>query len=228
VIAYQLFTGRHPFIPDDSNLDVMKLLRNLSIPVVDDLPNPIQPILLRLLAKDPSDRYDDASAVITELAAALDQPVVFESAPIRDSYLQAANFVGREAEFDQLTAALKAAVAGNGSAWLIGGESGVGKSRLVDELADVGAGRRRAGAARTGGHGRRHTYHLWHDILRHLCLQTRLSPLEAGVLKAIVPDIGALLKRPVAERPELAPESAHQRLLNVIAQVFSRQKPRCW
>lgn len=224
VIAYQLFTGRHPFMADDHNLDVMKLLRDVSIPIVDDLPEPIQPILLRLLVKDPSERYDDANAVIADLAAALGQPVVFESASIRESYLQAASFVGREAEFDELAAALKAAAAGNGSAWLIGGESGVGKSRLVDELRTwalvEGVLVLRGQAVMEGGT----PYHLWRDILRHLCLQTRLSSLEAGVLKAIVPDIAALLKRPIADAPELAPESAHQRLLNVIIQVFSYQQ----
>ena len=40
--------------------------------------------------------------------------------------------VGREAEFDQLAKALAAAQTGQGSAWLVGGESGVGKTRLID------------------------------------------------------------------------------------------------
>ncbi|MCB9434912.1 MAG: ATP-binding protein [Ardenticatenaceae bacterium] len=42
--------------------------------------------------------------------------------------------MGREEELGQLESALKKAKAGQGSAWLLGGESGVGKSRLVNEI----------------------------------------------------------------------------------------------
>ena len=51
-----------------------------------------------------------------------------------NSYLQAARFVGRELELERLESALASALDGKGSAWLIGGESGVGKSRLLGEL----------------------------------------------------------------------------------------------
>jgi tetratricopeptide (TPR) repeat protein len=46
-------------------------------------------------------------------------------------------FVGRSAELAQLTSALEAARSGHGSLILISGEPGIGKSRLIDELADV-------------------------------------------------------------------------------------------
>ena len=44
-------------------------------------------------------------------------------------------FVGRERELRTLLDALDAALAGRGSLFLIGGEPGIGKSRLADELA---------------------------------------------------------------------------------------------
>ncbi len=54
--------------------------------------------------------------------------------PVRD-----APFVGREEEMSELTAALARAQAGNGSAYVIWGEPGIGKTRLVQEFTRVAA-----------------------------------------------------------------------------------------
>ena len=54
----------------------------------------------------------------------------------RDSYLKAAPLTGRSRRTGALsTRHSKAPLAGRGSAWLVGGESGVGKSRLLEEFA---------------------------------------------------------------------------------------------
>jgi DNA-binding SARP family transcriptional activator len=45
-------------------------------------------------------------------------------------------FVGREVELRDLEVALEAALLGRGSVFLVGGEPGIGKSRLVDELGE--------------------------------------------------------------------------------------------
>ena len=44
-------------------------------------------------------------------------------------------FLGREAEMATLSSGLDAAAGGRGGLALIGGEPGIGKSRLADELA---------------------------------------------------------------------------------------------
>jgi DNA-binding SARP family transcriptional activator/tetratricopeptide (TPR) repeat protein len=49
----------------------------------------------------------------------------------------ARDFVGRERELSELRTALERAVAGGGSIYMLGGEPGIGKSRLADELAAV-------------------------------------------------------------------------------------------
>ena len=54
--------------------------------------------------------------------------------PVRD-----APFVGREEEMTELTRALARAQAGNGSAYVIWGEPGIGKTRLVQEFTRVAA-----------------------------------------------------------------------------------------
>jgi predicted ATPase len=60
-----------------------------------------------------------------------------------------ASFVGRTRELEALSAAFDAAVSGRAATALVGGEAGVGKSRLVGELADQA---RAAGARVVAGH----------------------------------------------------------------------------
>ena len=57
--------------------------------------------------------------------------------------------VGRQGELAALGQALDAAVEGGSAVVLVGGEAGVGKSRLVQEFAGLAESRRRAGVHRT-------------------------------------------------------------------------------
>jgi tetratricopeptide (TPR) repeat protein len=159
------------------------------------------------------------------LAETANQPdLVIETGAIRESYLQAAEFIGREAEFGQLVEALVAAKRNQGSAWLVGGESGVGKSRLLDEL------RSQAlvdGALVLQGQAiseRVRPYRIWYEVFQRLCLESDLPDFEAGVLKALVPDIGRLLARSVPDAPQATPQAAYTRLLKVIAEVVQRHE----
>jgi tetratricopeptide (TPR) repeat protein len=227
VMLYELLAGRHPFDVTNTTSLVMQIMSTRAdmtvLQVVPEL-EPLKEVIERLLAKDPRDRYEDAYAVIRALSEALNQPIPQESAAIRESFLQAAQFVGREDEFQQLMLALNHAMENRGSAWLVGGESGVGKSRLLDELrtqAQVnGAVVLRGQAVSEGGL----PYQLWVDVLRPLSLLTDLTDLEAEVLKAIIPDIGALLGRLVADAPELDGVAGQQRLILTVAEIFRRQK----
>ncbi len=76
----------------------------------------------------------DANQVIAAFADAAGCEVPAETSAHRESYLKAAPLVGRKPELALLTTALDDALRGRGSAWLVGGESGVGKSRLLDEV----------------------------------------------------------------------------------------------
>lgn len=53
----------------------------------------------------------------------------------KNAPVEQAPFVGRVAALERLTAALAAAEAGRGSTVLLGGEAGIGKSRVAAELA---------------------------------------------------------------------------------------------
>lgn len=189
---------------------------------------PQQPISLagivgRLLTKSPVMRYQEAYDVIADLCAAMQWEMPEESAAIRESFLQAATFVGREPELNQLEGALIAAMDGNGGSWLIGGESGAGKSRLLDEL------RTRAlvhgmivlrGEAVPGGGL---PYQLWREPLRRLLLMTETDDLDAGILKDLIHDIDQLLGRSIEASAKVEATAYQQRLIGVIASIFQRQ-----
>ncbi|MBK7893345.1 MAG: AAA family ATPase [Anaerolineaceae bacterium] len=222
-VAYQLFAGRHPFVGGSLPImlsQIMSLPPDLAaLPIAPQL----QEIVGRLLAKTPDARFGSARAVLAALAEAGFGETQTESIEIRESYLRAAAFVGRETELTQLTAALNQAQAGQGSGWLVAGESGVGKSRLLDELrtqALVNGALVVRGQAISEGAS---PYQMWRTVLAALVLQTEISGFEASVLKGIVPEIGSLLGYEVADPPAIEAQANYIRLLNVIAAVFERQ-----
>lgn len=224
VIAYELFAGEHPFAIDD----VTRLLQDIITTVPDvaalDLSEDLQTTVGRLLAKAPEDRFPSASAVIPALAAAVGGQGAQDSVTLRESFLQAAKFVGRDQEMRQLTDALAQAKAGQGSGWLVSGESGVGKSRLLNELAVqalVDGMVVLRGQAITEESS---PYRLWGEALRRLALSTDLSDLEASVIKVVVPDIARVLGREVADAPEIDPGAAQKRLLTVVEDILRRQQ----
>jgi len=222
VIAYELFAGWHPFAATGQTVST-ELLLNLE-PAWDylDLEPALLAVLQRLLAKEPTARYPDAASVIAALGEATGQLLPVETAATRESFLQAAPFTGRDAEFTQLTEALTQAIAGQGSAWLIGGESGVGKSRLLSELRTQalvqGVLVVRSQATSAGGA----LYQLWSDIVRWLLLLTEPSDLEAAVLKPLLPTIAELLEQPVDDAPLLEAKLAQSRLFSTVAALLQR------
>ena len=224
VIAYELFTGRHPFDTVSSKFahQVRNDLPDLSCLGLDKA---LTAVIGRLLAKKPADRFDSADACLGAINAALGETVWVKNSAIQESYLQAAIFVGRDKELTKLTDALSQAKAGRGSVWLIGGESGVGKSRLLSEI------RNRAlvgGFLVLNGQGTQNMgvpHQLLQDPLRHLLVTLDdVDDLTASVLRPLIPDIETLLGRRVNKAPPLEPVAARQRLFLQITQLIKRQK----
>ena len=223
VIAFELFAGCHPF---DTNS------QRFIDQVLDDLPNlsllnaspAVTTVIGTLIAKAQDGRYPTAEACIAAFSQAIAQPVPAESIAIRESYLQAATFVGRIQEKEQLLNALAAAKERRGSAWLVSGESGVGKSRLLDEIGTQALVQgalvlRGQGVEDVGGS----PLQLWRDVLRRLVLTASLDDLAMGVLRALIPNIGQLLQRDLLPVPALQGDAARQRLISTITNLFSNE-----
>ena len=145
VVLYRLATGSLPFAQRDP-LALIRAQRE-AIPAPPrsldpTLPAGLDRLILWLLEKNPDDRPRDAAALLRALNEALGTRYALETRETRDSYLTSAALVGRERELRALRAALGNLTApqaeeGDSPAprlILIGGESGVGKSRLVREF----------------------------------------------------------------------------------------------
>jgi tetratricopeptide (TPR) repeat protein len=221
LIAYEMLTGRYPF-DTSSRLTLYRDILHTPLPrATDDLDERLRPIIERLLRKQPTDRYAAADQVIRDLAMALGQSLPVETVTTRESLLQAAPFVGRAAEFAALNEALAAAAGGRGGTWLIGGESGVGKSRLLDEIRIRALVRGMIvlrGQAISQGGG---PYHLWRDALAHLLLHVPVTDAQAAVLKAIVPQVTALLEHDVGDPLSIESEAGQSRLFVVVEELFT-------
>jgi len=221
VIAYELFTGQFPYM--ETNLAAM--LGDIMNKTVDSGAAGVEPalalVLNRLLYKSRSDRYQLATDVIADLSAAAELPIPVETVEIRESFLQTAKFVGRQEQLDSLAHHLEAGLEGRGSAVFVGGESGVGKSRLLDELrvrALVQGVPVLQGQAIHNGRG---PYHLWTDVLRSLVLLSEVDEGELLALKPLVPDIERLLGRPlVSQQASDLPGRPH--LPAILEAIFKR------
>jgi hypothetical protein len=112
-------------------------------------------------------------------------------------------FVGRGPELAALVAALESAIAGEPAVVLVGGEAGVGKTRLVEEAAE--RARERGARVLTGScielGGEGVPLSPLVDALRTLMRVMDPDELD-GFLGPARPDLARLL-------PELAPEPAH-------------------
>jgi eukaryotic-like serine/threonine-protein kinase len=224
VLAYELLTRHHPFHDKQLYVIVRNILENqpdysalAEHPMLCD-------VLEKLLEKHVTHRYQTADEVIIDLCQAFEIPLPSENQAIRDSFLKAAQFVGRKAEMRLLKDALYEASDESGSAWLIGGESGIGKTRLLDEIrvnALVKGALVLRGTAMEGGGL---PMQLWRDILRRMALVPDLTDQEASVFKHVIPEIDQLLERSITAADPLGAEDSRQRLAATILSVLRRQK----
>ncbi|MFO0576447.1 MAG: AAA family ATPase [Polyangia bacterium] len=221
VLAYQVLIDRYPFVIERGTQQLLQSIL-LSAPDLSPLPEAMRPVLGQVLSKAAQERPSDAATLLRQLAAAADRPLGEEPAATRDSYLIAARFIGRHTELGQLQQALDAAKRErSGSSWLVSGVSGVGKSRLLEELRSAalqaGALAVRGQAMPGGG-----AYHVWQDVLKLLVLQVPLNELEAGALASLLPELPVLLGRAIPAQQALDPQSARLHLFRVIDELLAR------
>jgi len=130
-----------PFRGDSTNSIIHQHIAKRPTPPSElnpDTPQMLERMALKLIEKDPDRRYQSAEGVSRDLerigAGQADFVLGLDDSSIKLSYRT--EFVGREEELEKLERAFDDALQGNGSVFLINGEAGKGKTRLVQELRD--------------------------------------------------------------------------------------------
>ncbi len=146
VMFYELLTGAPPFQGTDAGALIHQHVAKLPAPprqVNPNIPPLLEEIVLKLLRKDPQERYQTATGLLEDLTEYY-QAVLAGSESVHFPLARAdrpgqpisfhARVVGRHSELAELQTAFDRAAAGHGQIVMIAGEPGIGKSRLVNEM----------------------------------------------------------------------------------------------
>ncbi len=244
VIAFELLAGVHPFADTDERRALeknrisearLRLAPALHAQAAALTQAGLADLVERMIARDPERRPIDAVQAIQLLCHAANRAVPAESDALRDSVIRGARFIGRGAERGRLIEALHRARRGAGSVWQIVGESGAGKSRLLDELRTTalvsGAMVLRGAEVADGAF----PYHAWREALRPLALEVAMAapPTATGAgasvgwpfVSVVLPDLGELLGTGPMQAPPLDPQTLQFQVMREVEALF-RHAPR--
>jgi oligopeptide transport system substrate-binding protein len=237
VMLYELTTGELPFTHDDPVAVISQHLHAAPVPPRarnENIPPALNKLILALMSKDPAARPASAAevgrslaspALLEEQATPGDEPPVLER-------IARGRLVGREPEIGQARALWMKARAGEAQTLLIGGEPGVGKSRLLREvLTQVElTGGRVLGAACYAEAAV--PYAGFRQILREVFREETSSEPELPKvvqedLVALLPELGKRYPE-VTPRPPGDPHADQARLFEsflILFSEFSQQEP---
>lgn len=224
MLSYEMLAGHHPFNIADPTYLINQII--FELPPIDELDVSLDlaSIILKLLQKDPSARYQTAIEIIDALQSSTIMPKSTEINAIRESFLKAARFVGRDEEMALLNQAMQSAIKGQGTSWLIAGESGVGKSRIIDELRTQamvnGAIVMRGQAVAVGSR----PYEIWLTAFRWLCLMDEhLTDDDVSLILQFIPDANELILRDISHivPATISAEELQSQILQLCARIFA-------
>ncbi len=187
---YHMLTGRPPFESEDAlELVHAHIARLPPDPALlrPELPDAIGQLLLKLLRKDPEERYQSARALHADLRECqaqlaqrgdIDPDFALGSVEPPDRPRFPNRLYGREREVAELQALHERCSAGSATALVLRGEAGCGKSALVSQLRPVLA--ERGGCLAIGKFDRQRArpYSGWIAVLEYLAGQLRLERTE--------------------------------------------------
>ena len=141
VLLYELTTGHVPFKGADPLAVVSQHVHASVVPprvLRPDMPRALEAVILRLLAKDPNQRFATATETLSALSASLLEPeggtaAEADAIAILDA-LSRGRLVGRAVELAEVRELWRRARDGRGHAALLSGEPGAGKTRLAREV----------------------------------------------------------------------------------------------
>ena len=239
-MLYEMVTGRPPFLGDDS---VAIIGQHINTPPVaptwhnSECPRALDALIMRLLAKDPSERPESATDVLSaldaiDLTTSVKQPALgVDEAQALDS-LAGGVFVGRQREMGELKACLEDALSGRGRMVMLVGEPGIGKTRTAQELATY-AGLR--GAQVLWGHSYEEqgvpAYWPWVQAIRSYVRERDPEQLRsemgsgAADIAEVVSDVRERLPD-LQPAPQLEPDQARFRLFDSIAAFLKTASQR--
>jgi PAS domain S-box-containing protein len=152
ITFYEMSTGHVPFADADPLRLIHDILARAPVPPIScdrSVPQTLSDIILRLLEKEPDQRYQSADGLVQDLARLRDALDRGDSAPFplgendfAPRLLAPARLIGREAEINALQQAFEASLHASGRCVLVGGAQGVGKSALLNELRAIVTARR--------------------------------------------------------------------------------------
>jgi predicted ATPase/signal transduction histidine kinase len=144
VALYEMLTGALPFVAKDPLGWVHCHIARQPTPPGNRaaVPDPLSAIVMKLLAKNPEERYQTASGLGADLRRCLEEwqsqsridPFPLGTHDCSDQLLIPEKLYGREREIDTLLSAFDRVTQGKPELVLISGYSGVGKSSVVNEL----------------------------------------------------------------------------------------------
>ncbi len=236
VTLYHVASGQVPFDAGTSLLILKKHLEDAPPP-----PSAVNPrisagfeqIILRLMAKDPKDRFERAADVILAISRIAGREFEVETRETKRGYVLSAKFVGREKEFSLLKTGLEDVAAKkhiNLPAFtLIAGEAGIGKSRLLREFRIHCQLQGIAFAEGTGYERTARAYGPFVEVLKQVI---RLGPGKDR-LSRFGPELVKLLPELAAEQrlkpsAKLEPREEHLRLIDNLASFLldvARDRP---
>ena len=136
---YELATGEPPF----GTGDPVRLIRDqlTCVPRPPGAVNPSMPadlsvVIMRLLEKEPDDRYQTADGLVYDLVRVRDGQRLLRPGEhdFPDRLLAPSRLAGRDDEIDSLAEAFAEVASGRCRTVLVGGAPGVGKTSLVEKL----------------------------------------------------------------------------------------------
>lgn len=137
VLIYESIFGNTPFEEQElAELAKSHLEKEVLIPQEPSIPEGLKNLTLKLLEKDPMDRYYSAAEVLTDLNKISGLKTFDTESSLATSLIYTTDFVGRENLLFTLKEAFGHLSNNTGNVILLSGESGIGKTRLLDEFSD--------------------------------------------------------------------------------------------